>query len=63
MLFICKFNVGRSQMAEAIFDSLANGKATANSAGVDHGSYEGKRIAAVGPNVAMCIKDRKIGCI
>jgi hypothetical protein len=50
-------------MAEAIFDSLANGKATANSAGVDHGSYEGKRIAAVGPNVAMCIKDRKIGCI
>ena len=57
VLFICKANVGRSQMAEAIFDSLANGKATANSAGVDPGSYEGKRIAVVGPNVTACMKD------
>ena len=57
VLFICKANVGRSQMAEAIFDSLAKGKATASSAGVDPGSYEGKRIAVVGPNVIACMKD------
>ena len=60
VLFICKANVGRSQMAEAIFDSLAKGKATANSAGVDPGSYEGKRIAVVGPNVIACMKDIKL---
>ena len=57
VLFICKGNVGRSQMAEAIFDSLANGKATASSAGVDPGSYEGKRIDEIGPNVTACMKD------
>ncbi len=57
VLFICKANVGRSQMAEAIFDSLANGKATASSAGVDPGSYEGKRIDEIGPNVTACMKD------
>ena len=47
-------------MAEAIFDSLAKGKATASSAGVDPGSYEGKRIAVVGPNVIACMKDIKL---
>ena len=33
VLFICKANVGRSQMAEAIFDSLAKGKAISKNAG------------------------------
>ena len=60
MLFICKGNVGRSQMAEAIFNSLASNKAIATSAGVDPGSYEGKRIAVVGPNVIACMKDIKL---
>ena len=57
VLFICKANVGRSQMAEAIFNSLTRGKATASSAGVDPGSYEGKKIAEAGPNVIACMKD------
>ncbi len=57
VLFVCKANVGRSQMAEAIFNSLAGGKATANSAGVYPGSYEGKRISETGPNVTACMKD------
>ncbi|MCL5112600.1 MAG: low molecular weight phosphatase family protein [Candidatus Marsarchaeota archaeon] len=60
VLFICKGNVGRSQMAEAIFNSLASNKAIATSAGVDPGSYEGKRIAVVGPNVIACMKDIKL---
>ena len=57
VLFICKGNVGRSQMAEAIFNSLASNKAIATSAGVDPGSYEGKRISEAGPNVTACMKD------
>ncbi|MCL4374013.1 MAG: low molecular weight phosphatase family protein [Candidatus Marsarchaeota archaeon] len=57
VLFICKANVGRSQMAEAIFNSLANSKAISSSAGVDPGSYEGKRIVEAGPNVTACMKD------
>ncbi len=57
VLFICKGNVGRSQMAEAIFNSLASNKAIAASAGVDPGSYEGKRISEAGPNVTACMKD------
>ena len=57
VLFICKANVGRSQMAEEIFNSLANGKAFALSAGVDPDSYEGKRIGEVGPNVTACMKE------
>lgn len=43
-------------MAEAIFNSLAKGKATAISAGVDPGSYEGKMIKEVGPTVMECMK-------
>ena len=57
VLFICKGNVGRSQMAEAIFNSLASNKAIATSAGVDPGGYEGKRISEAGPNVTACMKD------
>ncbi|MCL5101750.1 MAG: hypothetical protein M1544_00105 [Candidatus Marsarchaeota archaeon] len=37
VLFVCKANVGRSQMAEAIFNKLAKGMAVATSAGVDPG--------------------------
>ncbi len=33
MLFVCVHNSGRSQMAEAFFNQLANGKAQALSAG------------------------------
>ncbi len=57
VLFICKANVGRSQMAEAMFNSLTNGKATATSAGTDPDGYEGKIIDEVGPKVTACMKD------
>ncbi len=58
VLFICKANVGRSQMAEGIFNKLANGRATAFSAGADPGSYEGNRLKDVGPIVVRCMKER-----
>ncbi|MEE8470395.1 MAG: arsenate reductase ArsC [Dehalococcoidia bacterium] len=35
LLFVCVHNSGRSQMAEAFFNSLAGGAATAVSAGTD----------------------------
>ena len=57
VLFICKGNVGRSQMAEGIFNKLANGKATAFSAGADPGSYEGNRLKDVGPLVVRCMSE------
>ncbi len=60
VLFVCKGNVGRSQMAEAIFNSLADGKATASSAGVKVGDYEGKTIADIGPVVVECMRDINI---
>jgi arsenate reductase len=33
VLFVCAHNVGRSQMAEAFFDQMANGRAKSTSAG------------------------------
>ena len=41
ILFVCKANVGRSQMAESIFNRLSK-KYRAFSAGTDVGSNEGK---------------------
>jgi arsenate reductase (thioredoxin) len=35
VLFICKSNIGRSQMAEAFFNKMAKGKDKAKSAGVE----------------------------
>jgi len=35
VLFVCVHNSGRSQMAEAFFNKLAEGKASASSAGTD----------------------------
>lgn len=42
ILFICRANVGRSQMAEAIFNKLAEGRHTATSAGTLCVNSEGK---------------------
>lgn len=57
VLFICKANVGRSQMAEGIFNKLANGKAIAFSAGSDPESYEGSRLKDIGPLVVRCMNE------
>ncbi|MCL4533572.1 MAG: arsenate reductase ArsC [Bacteroidetes bacterium] len=43
VLFVCVHNSGRSQMAEAIFNHLADGRAVAESAGTEPGQ-------AVNPN-------------
>lgn len=44
VLFICRGNVGRSQIAEVIFNSLAGGKHVASSAGTKVGEHDGQRI-------------------
>lgn len=44
VLFICRGNVGRSQIAEAIFNSLSRGKHVAISAGTQVYENEGQRI-------------------
>ena len=50
VLFICVHNSGRSQMAEAFFNRMAEGKATAISAGVEPGS-------GINPVVAQAMKE------
>lgn len=44
VLFVCRANVGRSQMAEVIFNSLAGKAHQAVSAGTQVGDDEGQRI-------------------
>ncbi len=52
VLFICNNNVARSQMAEAIFNSIAK-KSVATSAGIDAeaNGFAGKEIDEAGPKV------------
>lgn len=50
VLFVCVHNSGRSQMAEAFFNQLAQGKARAFSAGTSPA-------AAVDPTVALAMKE------
>lgn len=57
VLFVCKGNYGRSQMAEAIFNSLAKGRATASSAGADAAVAGQGRLADRAPLVVNCMKD------
>ena len=52
VLFVCKANVGRSQIAEAIFNQRAEGKHMARSAGVEARGSEGKDLDG------MLLKDR-----
>ncbi len=55
IIFICKANVGRSQMAEAIFTKLSN-QGSASSAGLDPGGWEGKKINSA-KNLISCMKE------
>ena len=66
VLFICRGNVGRSQIAEAIFNSLSRGKHEAISAGTQVYENEGQRIGdkisaihviAVLNEIGMDVKD------
>src|SRR5690242_14027546 len=49
-LFVCVHNAGRSQIAEALFNAYAGGKATATSAGVEP-------VAALNLNVVAAMRD------
>lgn len=53
ILFVCKSNVGRSQIAEAIFRQLANGKYFVQSAGIEALGDEGKNLEG------MMLKNRE----
>jgi arsenate reductase len=53
VLFVCRGNVGRSQMAEALFRQLTNGEHLAQSAGIEAMGSDGKDLDG------MLLKDRK----
>ena len=44
-------------MAEAIFNTLVSEENVAISAGINPGTYEGKRVGEVGPLVTRCMKE------
>lgn len=52
ILFVCRGNVGRSQMAEMIFRQLVNGKHSAQSAGTEAMGSDGANLDG------MLLKDR-----
>lgn len=61
VLFVCKSNVGRSQIAEAFFNSVS-GQNIAASAGItpkDEG-YEGRKIGEAGPTITAAMREFKI---
>jgi protein-tyrosine-phosphatase len=65
VLFVCRGNVGRSQMAEAFFNSkTSNHKAVSagtHSLNLDgRVSYAGDRIEYIAPNISRCMKDKGI---
>lgn len=44
VLFVCRGNIGRSQMAQEFYNSLCNGKGVADSCGTRVGEFEGQKI-------------------
>jgi arsenate reductase len=61
VLFVCKANVGRSQIAEALFEKFKNDPIDgASSAGINPGYFEGQKVGVVGPNVTRAMKERGI---
>lgn len=59
VLFVCVHNVGRSQMAEAFFNSLAKGKALATSAGTKPSSEVSPVVIAAMLEVGIDIRQQK----
>ncbi len=65
VLFVCRGNVGRSQMAEAFFNSrISKHKAISagtNSLNLEGGiSYAGDKIGDISSNIVRCMKDEGI---
>ncbi len=53
LLFVCIHNAGRSVMAEAFFNALAQGKAMATSAGAEPGAVVNPVVAAAMAEVGL----------
>ncbi|MDD5288120.1 MAG: arsenate reductase ArsC [Dehalococcoidales bacterium] len=58
-LFVCVRNSGRSQMAEAFFNQLADGRATASSAGTQPASQINPTVVQVMREVYLDISRQK----
>ena len=59
VLFVCVHNSGRSQMAEAFFNQLAQGKAMALSAGTDPGDAVDPAVVKVMREVGIDLPAKK----
>lgn len=59
VLFVCVGNSGRSQMAEAFFNRLANGKARASSAGTQPAESVNPVVVEAMREIGIDIGDRK----
>jgi len=57
ILFICGGNVARSQMAEAFFNSAANGKHTASSCGTKVTVREGQKLKDKDMNIVTAMQE------
>jgi arsenate reductase len=58
VLFICVQNSGRSQMAEAIFNHMANNKARGISAGTSPAEQVNPEVVKVMEEIGISMKDR-----
>ena len=59
VLFVCIGNAGRSQMAEAFFNSMAQGKAQAMSAGTNPAKSVDPKVVELMKEVGIDISDRQ----
>ena len=59
VLFVCIHNSGRSQMAEAFFNKMTNGKAVAISAGTQPAAQVNSTVAATMSEVDLDISNHK----
>ena len=59
VLFVCVHNSGRSQMAEAFFNSLAEGKAIATSAGTRPAAHVDSNVADAMCEVGIDIRQQR----
>jgi protein-tyrosine-phosphatase len=59
VLFVCVHNAGRSQMAEAFFNKLAAGKATAFSAGTSPASIINPKVVEVMQEIGIDLSRQK----
>lgn len=59
VLFVCIHNAGRSQMAEAFFNKMARGKATATSAGTRPAAHKDKGVVEAMREIGIDIRQQK----